>query len=287
MHEFFTPISNADDIRQGDIIRKIDSQSGEINMGVIITADCDIAQKKAGGRYTWLEILPMSSYIDGLWSETLLRKLAEKRAKTICEPLNAQIRKLDSGLADLVPDTLFKWLKESSPEKIILDIFGTTHSPESKVFKDLKGLALTVGVDDKKTSAFCRLKNAWDLFGTKEDAQQEIVRAAFKDGGGFQDYFVLPELPNAPGIGFIVMLRSMSTVMAADLFLTEQDARINDCPDAFYRLGRLSDGVRFAITQKMAFLFSRIGMPKTFESACEAATEVMVEDLFGKNVEKA
>lgn len=78
------------------------------------------------------------------------------------------------------------------------------------------------------------------------------------------------------------MLRSMWSIMASDLYLSEQDARIHDRPDAFHRLGRLNDGIRFSITQKLAFLFSRIGMPKTFESACETATELAVEEIFKK-----
>jgi hypothetical protein len=138
---------------------------------------------------------------------------------------------------------------------------------------------LTVGIGGVEP-ALSRLRAAWDLFGTEERIRQEAVRNAFKEGGGFQDYFILPELPRTSGLGFVVMLRSMSTVMAADLFPTEQDARIHDFPAAFHRLGRLNDGVRFAITQKLAFLFSRIGMPTSFESACVAATELMVEDIF-------
>ncbi|MNN99507.1 hypothetical protein D3C81_2191680 [compost metagenome] len=71
------------------------------------------------------------------------------------------------------------------------------------------------------------------------------------------------------------------------MYLTEQDARINDRPDAFHRLGRLNDGIRYSITQKLAFLFSRIGMPKTFESACEAAAELAFEEFFKKQEQEA
>lgn len=71
--------------------------------------------------------------------------------------------------------------------------------------------------------------------------------------------------------------------MASDLYFTEQDARIYDRPDAFHRLGRLDDSIRFSITQKMAFLYSRIGMPTTFESACETALELTLEEFFKKN----
>lgn len=66
MTDFFMPIEDTEDVRQGDIIRKFNSKTGEVEkIGIVITADCDIAQKKAGERYTWLEIMPMTGYVEG------------------------------------------------------------------------------------------------------------------------------------------------------------------------------------------------------------------------------
>lgn len=287
MTGFFKQIEDTEEVRQGDIIRKLNPETGEAEkLGIVITADCDIAQKKAGERYTWLEIMPMAAYIDGPWAQEQLRKLAEKRSKSICEYLNSQIRKVHPGLAPLTHDSLAQWLSSKTAEEILTTTTGKAPAEDAKSLRELQGLALTVSADETQ-SAFSRLKAAWALFGTDERSQQDSVRNAFKDGGGFQDYFVLPELPRQNGFGFVVMLRSMWTIMAPDLYLTEQDARIHDSPDAFHRLGRLNDGIRFSIAQKLAFLFSRIGMPKTFESACETATELTVEELFKKNVQEA
>nr|WP_288851627.1 hypothetical protein [uncultured Acidovorax sp.] len=286
MTAFFTQIEDTEEVRQGDIIRKLNPKTGEATLGIVITADCDIAQRKASERYTWLEIVPMAAYIEGPWAEEQMRKLSEKRSKAICEYLNGQIRKQQQGLAPLTHESLVKWLRSKTAEEILARVTGKVPTAEDKPLRDLQGFALTVSAD-KTESAFRRLKAAWALFGIEEKNQQDSVRSAFKDGGGFQDYFVLPELPRQTGIGFVVMLRSMWTIMAPDLYLTEQDARIHDRPDAFHRLGRLNDGIRFSITQKLAFLFSRIGMPKTFESACETAAELMVEEFFKKNVQEA
>ena len=286
MTAFFTQIEDTEEVRQGDIIRKLNPKTGEATLGIVITADCDIAQRKASERYTWLEIVPMAAYIEGPWAEDQMRKLSEKRSKAICEYLNGQIRKQQQGLAPLTHESLVKWLRSKTAEEILARVTGKVPTAEDKPLRDLQGFALTVSAD-KTESAFRRLKAAWALFGIEEKNQQDSVRSAFKDGGGFQDYFVLPELPRQTGIGFVVMLRSMWTIMAPDLYLTEQDARIHDRPDAFHRLGRLNDGIRFSITQKLAFLFSRIGMPKTFESACETAAELMVEEFFKKNVQEA
>lgn len=287
MAGFFTQIEDTDEVRQGDIIRKLHPKTGEAEkLGIVITADCDIAQRKAGERYTWLEIVPMAAYIDGPWAQEQLRKLSEKRSQAICEHLNGQIRKLNPGLAALTHASLVQWLRSKTPAEILASATGQVPTVDAKPLRDLRGFALTV-IADENQSAFSRLKAAWTLFGIDEKNQQESVRSAFKDGGGFQDYFVLPELPRQTGLGFVVMLRAMWTIMAPDLYLTEQDARIHDRPHAFHRLGRLNDGIRFSITQKLAFLFTRIGMPKTFESACETAAELTIEEFFKRSSQEA
>ena len=279
MTSFFTQIKDTEEVRQGDIIRKLNPKTGEADkLGIVITADCDIAQKKAGERFTWLEILPMKAYVEGPWAQEQLRKLSEKRSRVICEQLTGQIRKRQQGLAALTHESLTEWLRSKTAEEVLASATGEAPK-DCKQLRDLQGFALTVSISQTQ-SPFSRLKDAWTLFGFEDKSQQESVRNAFKDGGGFQDYFVLPELPRQNGLGFVVMLRSMWSIMASDLYLSEQDARIHDRPDAFHRLGRLNDGIRFSITQKLAFLFSRIGMPKTFESACETATEITVEEIF-------
>ncbi|MBD1553139.1 hypothetical protein [Pseudomonas typographi] len=287
MQGFFTQIEDTEEVRQGDIIRRLNPKNGLTErLGIVITADCDIAQKKNGERYTWLEIVPMATYVEGPWAHEQLRKLSEKRSKGVLEYLNGQLRKRDPSLTALTHEALVLWLRSKSAEEILANTTGKSPAAGDKQLRDLQAFALAVSSDETQ-SAFSRLKGAWTLYGTDEKSQQENLRNAFKDSGGFQDYFVLPELPRETGLGFVVMLRSMWSLMANDLYLTEQDARINDCPDAFHRLGRLNDGIRFSITQKLAFLFSRIGMPTTFESACETVAELTAEEFFKTKVQEA
>lgn len=280
MSEFFKSISDDDEIRQGDIIRKLDMTSmPRTTYGFILTADCDIAQRKAGERYTWLQILPVAEYIDGPWAREQLKKLSEKHAKNLCDYLNAQIKKVDASLLPLNPEKLADWLAINSPQEILTAVTGAADKPDPKTLQKMTGLAEALKAGEEESS-LSRLKQCWLHFGTDAQKQRDALRSAFSSSGGFQDFFVIPELPKTNGYGFVVMLRSISTVMASELYLTEQDARIQGDPNAFHRLGRLHDGIRFAIAQKVAFLFSRIGLPKSFESACEAATEMLIDENY-------
>ncbi|NEW88709.1 hypothetical protein DU475_15745 [Rhodopseudomonas sp. WA056] len=123
------------------------------------------------------------------------------------------------------------------------------------------------------------MRQAWSLLGRSTRAQQAAVKEAFDSERGFPDFVLVPELPMANGYGFVILLRSISTIHSEELFRSEIDARIVGKPDAFHRIGRFSDGLRFLVAQKLAFLFSRIGMPTEFELACEAATELLVDSL--------
>jgi len=284
MSDFFKNIDDADEIRQGDVIRRTDARTGSvIALGVVITADCDIAQEKAGGRYNWVEILPMTTYIEGPWATEQLRRLAKKRSKQVLDHLGGHIRRNLPDLSPITHGSLIEWLRTKSPEEVIKSVSGAIPDPGDKHLRDLRIFNLATATNGAQRP-FERLRSAWDLAGTAQEEQRNQIGNVLKDGGGFQDYFVLPELPNMDGVGFVAILRSMGTIMSHELFLTERDARIAGQPGEFHRLGRLSDGVRFSITQKLAFLFSRIGMPTTYESACEAACELAIDDCFNNMV---
>ena len=47
-----------------------------------------------------------------------------------------------------------------------------------------------------------------------------------------------------------------------------------------YRIGRFSDAIRYAIVQRMAYLFFRIGMSDEFESDCDTVAELILEIIY-------
>ncbi len=278
MSNFFKSISDQDDLRQGDIIKGT-SEAGIPLYGVILTADCDIAQNKSGGKITWLEIVSVRRYIEEYWSVEQLDKLSEKYGRVVRELLNSRIRKIDAKLVPLQQNSLADWLKSSEPEEIARQVYGGEKSADlDRVKRLLIGLSFSFGFNGPPRP-FEKLTAAWDLFNIDVTKRREAIASLFKSSGGFQDYFLLPELPGIVGYGYVVLLRSISTLGMNEVYVNEIDARINNSPDAFFRLGRLHDGIRFAIAQKMAFLFSRIGMPTSYEEACEVSLNITIEEL--------
>ncbi|NRP75737.1 hypothetical protein ILFOPFJJ_06660 [Ensifer psoraleae] len=269
------------DIRQGDVIRRIETANVDWQTwGFIITADCDIAQSKAGDRFTWLEIVRSDQFLDAYWAPEQLRRLVDKQTRPACDGLNGLIKRTGLQLSEVDGPALHAWLSEATADEIVGAI-KPPKSADAKLLATLSALRLALGHDGERAGMTC-LRKAWTLLGRDEKAQRAAIREAFDADRGFPDFVLIPEIPGTEGYGFVILLRAISSVYGKDLFKTEADARINGQPHAFHRIGRFSDGLRFSVAQKLAFLFSRIGMSTQFEDACDAATELLVDTIYQK-----
>jgi len=279
MSDHLVFVDDVAEVRQGDIIRRFPSDSQESEVwGFIVTADCDIAQNKARSRYTWLEIVRSADFLETYWATEQLRRHVDKHSRLSCTTINAMIRRSERELTELTSASLCEWLAGDSPENIIKQI-SPNAKVDTKLVNSLQSIKIALGTEGSRTQ-IDRLKHSWALTGRDEKSQRASIQEAFNGEQGFPDFVLVPELPKSTHYGFVVLLRSINSIKYDEVFLSETDARINDRPYAFHRVGRFSDGLRFAIAQKLAFLFSRIGMPPAFEAACEAATELLVEGVY-------
>jgi hypothetical protein len=243
----------------------------------VLTADCDIAQGKAGDHFTYLEVVQAETYLERVWAPAQLRRLIDKQSKHCAEQLSGVMKR--SGLdLSLTPQQLIAWVSDSSPENIVARINLTGKPLEPRCRTALSGLHIVMNAPSD-ASYMRRLMDFRSTIGDSSEKIKKSIAEAFQGEKGFPDFFLLPELPGQAGYGFAVMLRSIRSVESRYLYHTALDARIDGAPEAFWRAGRLDDGVRFAITQKLAFLFSRIGMPEHYENECHTAVELMTGAL--------
>ena len=131
----------------------------------------------------------------------------------------------------------------------------------------------------KGTGGLALLKECWDRAGKKEPEQKGLISSAVIHRVMRADYILLPTLPTEAGIGFVVLLRDIRTIHHSELFVTRFDMRIRDGQRGMYRIGRFNDSIRYAIAQRMAFLFTRIGMTEHFETECKSAADLIVESF--------
>lgn len=276
---FFTLIDDQEDIRQGDIVcRKTSNEADAAEYGLIANADCDVAQKKNAKTFTWLKVVSLNQYYREHWAPDRASKMLDKYGSGILNTVNAQIRRLDSGLLPLNEGQLFSWISESGFETVSTAL----NSPEHPVSQDLQGKLRAVDLllsRDHQPLGVDRITEASALLQISPETIRSEMEKALSNAGGFPDYFVLPELPATAGIGYVVLLRGMSIVQAGDVYKTELEARIADAPNAFYRLGRLSDRVRYGVLQKLGFLFMRIGDHPLFETACKTSYTIAIDEI--------
>lgn len=264
-------------MRQGDLIRRDVGTPSAVEWGFVLTADCDIAQGKAGDHFTYLEVVPAEIYLEKVWAPSQSRRFTQKQSQNVLDQLNGALKR--SGLDLLLTEqTMMSWLATSSPDKIEHKVNRTGKPFDAKLTSLLGAFHILLN-NSGELSQLSRFVEARSVLGDRRERIEQNMREAFEGERGFPDFFLLPELPGASGYGFVVMLRAIRSVDAKQIFPDRLDARIAGHPNAFWRAGRLNDAVRFAITQKLAFLFSRIGMSSQYESECESAINLMAGAL--------
>lgn len=110
-----SPFSPNESITQGTIIKFEDKPADE-TYGIIVTADCDIAQNKYGKYLSFCYMFPLNIYVN----DYLIPKLCVKKVNRLKQQLYDEIRRLpnftkisESAFQDLIS------YKETELEKLI------------------------------------------------------------------------------------------------------------------------------------------------------------------------
>lgn len=268
-------------LNQGDIIHRPPSESScPEEWGFIVTADCDIAQDKAGAKLSYLEIVTACHFLDHVWSGEMLRKLRRDLLKEATALLSKAARQLDSSYDALTSADLLTWLTDSSPAEIV----AALELPPKKQAQHLEALErveLAHGMRGDGMTPFQRLRRIW----TTQKLAESTIRARLNQALDYNratDFHLIPSIPGSDQLGFVVLLREVSSIPQSSIVASALDHQIAGDPTRFYVAGPSTDNLRFAISQKMAFLFSRIGMSEDYEDQCDLVTQIAVEEMLSR-----
>lgn len=283
MHECETISSNIP-MRQGDIFRWSNAPSRDPwdRTGVILTADCDIAQRKTQDFYTYVPLITLEQYIRDVWAARKLGSLVAKKLTRMIELVLKFHRVLNTAATPLSETAAIDWMRRSTIEEILSAVSaeGTRDADELRAcyrvaaayyredggatpdFFDrlLEAYAYSHSIDRSRTVALL-----------KRDSQNELRTLP-------QDVFFIGELPGLPEVGFLAMLRYIRPIAVSHLVPSFAEAR--GCENIAFRLGRLVPVMKYSVTQKFAVLFSRIGLPAEFEDTHDTALALTTESVF-------
>lgn len=258
-------------LAQGDIIRiEHIGPSREPALGVVINADCDLANGKLDGAIAYLPMYPFKDYIARFWAPGHVAEVRSSATSKIIETIG------DEGTA---AESLHAWVKTDGAEAV-----GATLAKSPKLKKgqlasithEVRRLAIALDDGDDPLFRFLSLCRA------EKDAQAYARRhlgAARKAMG--EGHFLISDLVEHPDIGFVIRMRRIYTIAEERCFRStaEQLARSGGSETTAVRICRLTELYRFKVAQLFAQQFSRIGLPDDITALGSLAIDDIVAQV--------
>lgn len=245
---------------------------------MVVTADCDIAQDKAGDSFSLLRIITAEQYIREVWSRAELARLVEKRSATALQVINSALERLGGHLDPLNEMSLKRWLVDREPSEIIGAVGLSNKAVVDECSRDLWCLRDLISAE-RGEPAFQALSRAWRRLATSDKTIRGRLSDVLNPSRGPGDVYFIPYLPEFDDIGFVISLRLVVSVPQDRVFRSRVSARVSGVPNSYYRVGRFRDAIKYSIVQRMAALFSRIGLSEEYELESTTAAELVIENV--------
>lgn len=275
--EWFIPDPSME-VRQGDLLVSRSIQTGHVEeICLVITADCDISKGKFGRQLACLRVLPIDRYVKTIWAT----KKLERMKKNELTKLRAQIAKWHTHLlgeeSSLTENAAADWVRRDEP-KVVCDILQVPENDRKKFTAALIAFRSAIEILEKtanedKLAQFVAYRGAIHK-RTVEQTRGEVLRDAQKESESLpEDAFLLTSLPQVSDNGAVVLLREIVGVPYESVCYRTTDA-IYDM--SLLRVGRLHPTFKYAVSQAFGALYSKIGLPSTYETRCKNVTSSLV-----------
>lgn len=258
---------------QGDIIRIEHAQpDAGPRLGVVINADCDLANGKLDGVIAYLPMYPFKEYISKFWVPGYIADVTSSATSKIIDTVGDNLNASES---------LHAWITTEGPEAVSKSLCASTALKRSHavaIDQEVRRLAVVL---DGSVDPFTRFVS---LCKVEQDATAYARKhlAAAKKAMG-EGHFQISDLVEHSDIGFVIRMRRIYTIGESHCFssVSEQRAKSGGAETTAARIGRLTELYRFKVAQLFAQQFSRIGLPDDVT----ALSSLMIDDIVAE-VEK-
>ena len=249
---------NSTPLRQGDILY-FPKKTEDEQFGVVVTGDCDIAQRKCRKIISYCTMTTATYYISNeiLFDNYIskeISKLNDTVQKSVCKILDAE--NSNSFMPTLLEQEN-EYIRNLISDKSVYDkILLLKEMCNKSVFS----------FDDYKKLYNVNNKKEMDENTVKKVKEKLLSKLNSLPG----DKYYITELPNQnDNFGYIVHLRYINTIKQ-EMIEKQTD---------LYRIGHLEAPYLYKLTQKLGAVFSDIGEPEKFEKNRSEINNILVKEL--------
>lgn len=259
--------------RQGDIIRLYGVDYA--NYGVIINADCDLANDKIDGYIAYLPLFTFQEFVSRFWFGDEVKNIRKQ-----CE--NSLLKFF--GSASEVQD-LIVWLGQENPD-VVLDALVKSLSLRKsndieELEKQVKKLYASLNND-----GLCALRAIYSLEKNPEKyAETQLGKLKSNLGEG---HMMISSVVGLPDLGFVLRMKRVFSIDKNSCYKLASDYLIGSPGDesiAAVRAARLTPTYKYKAAQIFANSFSRIGLSDEITRLNDLAILDIAQNIRGdKNV---
>ncbi|MDR6818932.1 hypothetical protein J2X76_004114 [Neorhizobium sp. 2083] len=229
-------------LRQGDILSSTDISRTGWSYAFVLTADCDLWNDKFGKFLTIVPILSVKEYIEDVYFQEQCQREIEKLCQRFCDLPGYEIDE----------EFFHTYIFDTPPDVLERRYIGLGTIPILKILQQYASGNMTA---IQSFLRICQMRNI------KFDSKVRQSLTSMK-----LEYFFLNDLPGAPGLGFVAMLRLPQSFPVDSVALSRDGVPEKGQYYQAFKTGSLSDAVRYAVAQAFANVFSRIGLATNFEA---------------------
>lgn len=267
-------------IRQGDVLTFIrqssDFRDWSSHLAIVITANCDLAKSKHGGIISYVPLVPTSTYATIVTFPAIAESLRSKATSKLSTTLRSSAKEWPSQerISELIWDGKTSQeieallppggIRENVMCHIDTLVAYNTWQREHESSRTFHGCAQAIASfvyeSKKRTEAKRRKKPP-----TLETLALEVIPSRFnlRSIPGDAMFFCRPAEPVSTSghIAYLRIIRELDLAQIATSAAQEQE----QAEVRARRIGRLSHLYLHRLTQKMAAVFTEIGLPDPYE----------------------
>lgn len=267
MDELVSDLDPEAPLRQGDVLgfRNWQSLPPLERYAVVITADCDLAQGRADATAICLVIAPLEAWIRAVWSREEYQREVDLTLKDTATRLNSSRQNTDKNAVDLDINSVSHWIASTSTDEILSELSIADPKSAAKLGHQIDAARKVLQLNSTEMDYF---ESAVQARVTRTQKSAEDCRRAIKEKAAnaavasdrvdtfFLTGFVGPEDRS----GYLVMLSQFRALPVCEVTASFPMFR-EDQNFAAYRFGRLQPPYKYAVAQRFAYMFQRIGLP--------------------------